>query len=154
MPSRRPDEPVPEVAPLARALHELDESHRRFRQHLAHTLALSTTELTALLVIADTPMASPKALAGEVGISSGAVTALLDRLERAGLTSRIADPTDRRRLTITLTATGNTTLQRIQVTYRSILRHENIAPTLTDVLPELATLSTALNTAATLHHPF
>ena len=42
-------------------------------------------------------------LASESGLSTGAVTTVLDRLERAGLARRTSDPTDRRRVLVDMT---------------------------------------------------
>lgn len=42
-------------------------------------------------------------LAGLSGLSTGAVTAVVDRLERAGYAQRVADPGDRRRVLVELT---------------------------------------------------
>lgn len=44
-------------------------------------------------------------LAAEAHLTTGAVTAVLDRLERAGYARRVPDPADRRRVRIELTAT-------------------------------------------------
>jgi len=49
---------------------------------------------------------SPGDLAEAMGISSGAMTNRLDRLESAGLIRRLPDPTDRRSLGIELTDAG------------------------------------------------
>ena len=49
---------------------------------------------------------SPTELAEVVLRSSGGMTQLLDRLERAGLVERSADPTDRRKVLVGLTADG------------------------------------------------
>jgi DNA-binding MarR family transcriptional regulator len=49
---------------------------------------------------------SPKALTASLMLTSGGMTGRLDRLERAGLVARSADPADRRGLVITLTAAG------------------------------------------------
>ncbi|HEX9864971.1 MAG TPA: MarR family transcriptional regulator [Acidimicrobiia bacterium] len=43
-------------------------------------------------------------LAREVGLTTGAVTAVVDRMEAAGLLRRGSDPSDRRKVTIELTA--------------------------------------------------
>lgn len=42
-------------------------------------------------------------LAGLSGLSTGAVTAVVDRLERAGYAQRVPDPSDRRRVLVELT---------------------------------------------------
>jgi DNA-binding MarR family transcriptional regulator len=49
---------------------------------------------------------SPTRLSELVVRSSGGMTQILDRLERAGLVARRPDPTDRRKLTVGLTAPG------------------------------------------------
>ena len=50
--------------------------------------------------------ASASELARTVDLNPGAITRLLDRLEEKQLTTRIADPNDRRALRVTLTETG------------------------------------------------
>lgn len=49
---------------------------------------------------------SPGQLASNLGLSSGAMTNRLDRLEKAGLIRRLPDPTDRRALQVELTDDG------------------------------------------------
>jgi DNA-binding MarR family transcriptional regulator len=49
---------------------------------------------------------SPGHLAEDMGLSSGAMTNRLDRLEAAGLIQRLPDPTDRRSLAVELTDAG------------------------------------------------
>jgi DNA-binding MarR family transcriptional regulator len=49
---------------------------------------------------------SPGQLATNMGLSSGAMTNRLDRLEAAGLVRRLPDPSDRRALQIELTEAG------------------------------------------------
>jgi DNA-binding MarR family transcriptional regulator len=49
---------------------------------------------------------SPGHLADDLGLSSGAMTNRLDRLENAGLIRRLPDPDDRRGLKVELTDTG------------------------------------------------
>ena len=49
---------------------------------------------------------SPGQLASNLGLSSGAMTNRLDRLESAGLIRRLPDPTDRRALQVELTEDG------------------------------------------------
>ena len=49
---------------------------------------------------------APKDLTTSLMLTSGGMTGRLDRLERRGLVTRAPDPSDRRGLTITLTAQG------------------------------------------------
>ena len=72
-----------------------------FDDALAERLGLNPTDLRCLeLVIAD-PGLTPSRLAELAGFTSGAVTGVVDRLERAGYVARQPDPADRRSVTIT-----------------------------------------------------
>lgn len=51
-------------------------------------------------------------LARSVLLSSGGMTARLDRMEEAGLVRRLADPNDRRGVLVDLTPKGQTTIDR------------------------------------------
>ena len=46
---------------------------------------------------------SPPELAAEAGLTTGAVTAVIDRLERAGYARRVRDDEDRRRVKVEVT---------------------------------------------------
>lgn len=61
----------------------------------ATTAGVSRNDLRCLNMLAEAP-AKPSAIAAELGLTTGSVTALLDRLERAGLARRDRDPADRR----------------------------------------------------------
>jgi DNA-binding MarR family transcriptional regulator len=70
---------------------------------------LQYTELDVLATLrrkASPHQLNPKQLMATVLISSGAMTACLDRLEKRKLIKRIADPNDRRGRLIVLTAAG------------------------------------------------
>lgn len=70
----------------------------------AHGLDLGTMDVLFTLRRAGPPYRlSPGALAAATMVSSGGMTARLDRLERAGLVRRQADPDDRRALLVELT---------------------------------------------------
>jgi DNA-binding MarR family transcriptional regulator len=55
---------------------------------------------------------SPGELAEHAGLSSGAMTSRLDKLEAAGLVRRLPDPNDRRALKVELTELGHETWER------------------------------------------
>jgi DNA-binding MarR family transcriptional regulator len=58
-------------------------------------------------MIRDTPgLASPSALAADLGISNAGMTGRLDALEKAGWIQRSADADDRRRVSIEITKAG------------------------------------------------
>jgi DNA-binding MarR family transcriptional regulator len=71
-----------------------------FDEAIAEHLGLNATDLRCLeLVIAD-PGLTPSRLAELAGVTTGAVTGVVDRLERAGYVTRRPDPADRRSVTI------------------------------------------------------
>ena len=69
-------------------------------QTVAARFGLNTTDLEGLDLIQLQGQVSAGQLAAATGLTSGAVTALIDRLERAGYVERIDDPADRRRVLV------------------------------------------------------
>ncbi|MEU5946688.1 MarR family transcriptional regulator [Micromonospora sp. NPDC047465] len=75
-------------------------------QHVGHAFAnlhgLGATDLQALIAVMDAELAgqpiTPGRLGEQLSLSSGSVTALIDRLERAGHIRRDRDTTDRRKV--------------------------------------------------------
>jgi DNA-binding MarR family transcriptional regulator len=63
---------------------------------VAGRFGLHTTDLECLDLIYLRKQATAGELARATGLTSGAVTALIDRLEKAGYVVRVADPKDRR----------------------------------------------------------
>jgi DNA-binding MarR family transcriptional regulator len=82
---------------------------RRMDETLAdHDLSYEEWGLLGHLKLAGAPYTStPGKLAEKQGLSSGAMTNRLDRLEQAGLIRRRPDPDDRRSLQVELTAKGH-----------------------------------------------
>jgi DNA-binding MarR family transcriptional regulator len=69
-------------------------------QTIADRFGLHTTDLECLDLIYMRGQASAGELAKATALTSGAVTALIDRLARAGYVERLADPDDRRRVQV------------------------------------------------------
>lgn len=69
---------------------------------LAHAdmAGLHPTDLYALNTLELSGSLTAGALAEQTGLTTGATTRLIDRLERGGYVRRVADPTDRRRIVI------------------------------------------------------
>jgi DNA-binding MarR family transcriptional regulator len=65
---------------------------------LADRLGMNATDLRCLELLIAEPGLSPGRLAELAGLTSGAVTGVLDRLERGGSVTRHPDPADRRRV--------------------------------------------------------
>jgi DNA-binding MarR family transcriptional regulator len=70
---------------------------------LGELLGVNRTDSRCLDILDQHGQLSAGQLAEHSGLSTGAVTAVIDRLERAGYAHRIADPNDRRRVLVELT---------------------------------------------------
>ena len=68
-----------------------------FQQTVGQILGLSATDMKCLDVIHQSGPACPTQLSEITGLTTGAVTTLIDRLEKAELIERTPDPKDRRR---------------------------------------------------------
>jgi DNA-binding MarR family transcriptional regulator len=66
-------------------------------------LGLNRTDLICLDILDRLGTVTAGRLATESRLTTGAVTAVLDRLEKAGFVRRVADPTDRRRVLVETT---------------------------------------------------
>jgi DNA-binding MarR family transcriptional regulator len=77
----------------------------RLNLAVANQLGLPLTDVQCMGLLADGP-AAPTQLAERLGLTTGAVTKVLDRLERAGYLHRSADPADRRRIIVTANSQG------------------------------------------------
>jgi DNA-binding MarR family transcriptional regulator len=71
-----------------------------FGDAVAARLGLNATDLRCLDLVIGEDAISPTRLASLSGLTSGAITGVLDRLEAAGLVRRDADPIDRRRFVV------------------------------------------------------
>ncbi len=71
-----------------------------FQTAMAERLGISATELHALQLVISGAATSPTALAKALGMTTGAVTRMLDRMETQRLVERAPDPADRRRLLV------------------------------------------------------
>ncbi|MDL1897302.1 MarR family transcriptional regulator [Anaerolineae bacterium CFX7] len=67
-----------------------------FRNAVSAWAGLNASDTECLFVLSLQGMATPSELARHTGLTSGATTAMLDRLERAGLIERRPNPKDRR----------------------------------------------------------
>jgi len=70
---------------------------------VAELLGVNRTDARCLDILEQDGRISAGKLASSSGLSTGAVTAVVDRLERAGYVRRVPDPTDRRRVFVELT---------------------------------------------------
>jgi DNA-binding Lrp family transcriptional regulator len=66
----------------------------------SEALGLAPADLVCMCLLQLHGPATPGRLAKMTGLSTGAVTGVVDRLERAGYVTRARDPTDRRRVIV------------------------------------------------------
>lgn len=72
---------------------------------IAQQLGMPPTDVQCMGLLIDGP-ASPTDLAAGLGLTTGAMTKVLDRLQSAGYVSRAPDPADRRRITVAANPEG------------------------------------------------
>ncbi len=77
-----------------------------FRHMIAGRLGVNVTDMECLGLLFFKGLATPSELARHTGLTSGATTAMLDRLERSGLIERRPNPKDRRGTLIVLVNSG------------------------------------------------
>jgi DNA-binding MarR family transcriptional regulator len=93
-------------ADLALALHRFGLQRDRLRTALAQDTGLALADLDALEHLeADGPI-TQRQLGERLLLTSGAITLLVDRLERAGLVERRRHPQDRRAVLVALTGSS------------------------------------------------
>jgi DNA-binding MarR family transcriptional regulator len=137
------------IASAADVLRELMAGAVLFQDAVARAVGLNATDMQcANLLLLHGPM-TPGELASLTGISAGgAVTGVVDRLERAGLARRSREPTDRRRVVVT--AEADEVWRRVGPSYgRVAQRWQVFLDTLSD--EQLAFADTLLRRASELN---
>jgi DNA-binding MarR family transcriptional regulator len=86
---------------------------KAFDNLAAERLGVNETDLHCLNIIENSGGLTAGALAAESGLTGGAVTGVVDRLERAGFARRVPDPADRRRIRVEVTAAFYKRAERI-----------------------------------------
>lgn len=86
------DDPAAAMVAACRALYDAID---RLDAIAADRVGITRNDLRALNALERGPL-KPRDLAEGLGLTTGAVTSLIDRLERRGLVSRSPDPGDRR----------------------------------------------------------
>lgn len=107
------------IAEMATAMRQFMAHAVLYQDAVARSAGLNSTDLQcAGLLLLEGPM-TPRELAARTGLSAGgAITAVIDRLERSGLAHRTRDDVDRRRVLITPNA--DALLQRVGPAYARV----------------------------------
>jgi DNA-binding MarR family transcriptional regulator len=98
---------------LTESLKQLGELSRSFEESRARRLGVNGTDLRCLRLLQGEGVTTAGDVAREMGLTTGATTAVLDRLERRGFVRRTRDRRDRRRVTIGLTPAAQRHLQAV-----------------------------------------
>jgi DNA-binding MarR family transcriptional regulator len=102
---------------VLRSLRRVNLQGSLFGQTVAVRFGLSESDVEALEVLLDSGAATAGRLSDLMGLTTGAVTRVIDRLEQAGYVRRIPDPADRRRVIVELipdrTAAVEATMARV-----------------------------------------
>lgn len=91
------------VIQVIRGAREFSIGTVLFHRAVGQVLGVNVTDMKCLDMITMKGSTSPTELSQFTGLSSGATTAMIDRLEKAGLIERHRHPKDRRRITLVLT---------------------------------------------------
>ncbi|MCU4184304.1 MarR family transcriptional regulator [Acidiferrimicrobium sp. IK] len=101
-PKSGPHLAAPGEEALGSALARLGLEGTLLLHALAERMGMAATDLSCLLLLVLEGPATAGRLATRSGLTSGAITGVVDRLARVGLVERRSDPDDRRRVVISL----------------------------------------------------
>jgi DNA-binding transcriptional ArsR family regulator len=103
-----------------------------FQDSVARSVGLNSSDLQVVSLLIDQGPATPGELAERAGLTAGgAITAVIDRLEKGGYVSRERDRTDRRRVIVT--ANLDTVMREVGPIYGRVgARWHAFLETLTD----------------------
>lgn len=101
----------PTVREVTLAVRELVLGWDRYRESVADELGVGTSEVVALGFLCDDGPRTPSEIGQRLNLTSGSVTALIDRLEAAAFVSRSQNPDDRRSLLAAATPAGMHAMQ-------------------------------------------
>src|SRR5271165_4471243 len=88
------------LAALGDEFRQLATATILFHQAIADRLGMHVTDHKCAEVLLRTGPITAGELAERTGLTTGAITGVIDRLEKAGFVRRAKDPTDRRRVVI------------------------------------------------------
>ncbi|MGW3203674.1 MarR family transcriptional regulator [Streptomyces sp. NPDC001135] len=146
--------PRPPATP-AQALSAMDHliaAHLIGQQELARRLGLNVTDLTcfAFVLEAGENLLTAGDLAARAHVTTGAVTGILNRLERAGYVTRRPDPADRRRVRVAAVPAAVT---RVEAVYAG--HYTRLTALFADYSPgELAVVTDWFTRATALAHEY
>jgi DNA-binding MarR family transcriptional regulator len=97
---------------LQREIRTMSTRTVMLSQAIAGRLGLSPTDLETMEILSTGPVTAGR-LAELTGLTTGAITGVVDRLERAGYVRRERDPDDRRRVIVRLVPERGRRIERM-----------------------------------------
>jgi DNA-binding MarR family transcriptional regulator len=107
----------------------------RYDQAVADALGFNRTDTRCIDLLDREGRLTPGELAARTGLTTGAITTVIDRLEKASHVRRVPDPGDRRRIYVELTAEARNTAARFYSDHAH--RAEHLYPRYTEEQVEL-----------------
>ena len=138
--SRKPER----IRPLDAALRRIADADRRLRQAAAEQLGVGPSDLDTLLLLAESGPQAAGRIAEALAITTGAVTGLVDRLERQGWVERTRHETDRRQVLVELAAAKRSAIDALRTGREQAL----VAATADDDDDAIATAARVIDAAA------
>lgn len=109
--------PGEQMTELVLAFSALRKQNSRAIGAMSAAHGISPTDMRALSFVSLADGATPKAVAEHLGMTTGSLTTLADRLDRAGFLERTAHPTDRRSVLLRLTPRGESIMTEVNALY-------------------------------------
>jgi len=130
-----------DAADMLTAFDAVVRANASFVRQLSARAGVHENALRALVLVSDTGYSTPTEVAGFLGLTSGAVTNMIDRMTSAGLLERAPNPNDRRGSLLRLLPDGESVVEDYRQRYTAVLRAVDSAHggDLVAVLGELAT---------------
>jgi len=101
MPEKDKDETTEKVYELMWEVRRLTRATLLLQQVIAEDMGLHVTDAECLDFLMEMGPSTAGALARATRLTTGAITSVIDRLEKAGLVKRGPDPRDRRKVIVT-----------------------------------------------------
>ena len=96
---------------IVQGLRRVDTGTYALRIRLSEKLGIGTIDINAMAFVGEVDGLTPKDLGKALNITTGSVTAMVDRLEAKGFMVRKPNPTDRRSVLLHLSPEGTEAMQ-------------------------------------------
>ncbi len=138
-----------EVGNLRGRVQQLAVMQQRFQRYLAGSLAVDQPGLQTMDHLGSVGSATPSELARKLGLSTAAMSLVLNRLEAAGHITRGHHPKDGRKVVVT--ASEETAERAYRLVVPMVERFDDLTGSFTD--EQRATIETFLNGLITVYDP-